>query len=141
MLFSLLEFLEVVSNSSEVNQMNKNNLAVCFAPTIFQNFSNNGQASSSSKKKKSGVGVPDAKELSEAKASHECLTYLISNYKNLYTISKDKMMKCKFGFSEPVALEDLGKELELSNWRAYIYECMTATIKEGKERYLNKKNY
>lgn len=93
---------------------------------------------SASPRRRKTTGVPDPKELSEAKASHECLAFMIENYKQIYTASREKIAKCNFGYmedSKPVPLEALGEGMQVHNWRGYLYECTSATIKEGREKY------
>lgn len=36
--------------------------------------------------------------------------------------------------SRPVPLEVLGEGLQVHDWRGYLYECTSATIKEGREK-------
>lgn len=36
--------------------------------------------------------------------------------------------------SRPVPLEALGEGLQVHDWRGYLYECTSATIKEGREK-------
>lgn len=36
--------------------------------------------------------------------------------------------------SRPVTVESLGEGLQVQNWCGYLYECIKATIREGKER-------
>lgn len=81
--------------------------------------------------------MPNAKELSEAHASHECLAYMIQNYKSLFSISYDRFAKCSFNYmdeSKAVSIDALWD----GNWNAYVYECTKATIKEGRERFVCK---
>jgi hypothetical protein len=59
----------------------------------------------------------------------------VQNYKSLFHISSEKISRCNFGYleeSKPVALEDLGD----GNWSGYIYQCIKATIKEARERFV-----
>jgi deleted in liver cancer protein len=89
-----------------------------------------------SPRRKRPTGIPDAKELAETRASHDCLTYLILNYRQIFTISSEKISKCNFGCMEesrPRPLESLGEELQ-SNWCGYLYECTKATMREVKEK-------
>lgn len=98
--------------------------------------SNNFRIPASPRRRKP-TGVPDARELSETRASHECLTYLIENYRGVFTISNEKIIRCNFGYMEesrPVPLEVLGEGLQVHDWRGYLYECTSATIKEGREK-------
>ena len=121
------------------NQMTANNLAVCLAPSLFHGgiASMRSTANMSSPRRRKATGVPDARELSETRASHECLTYLIEHCRAVFTISQEKITRCNFGYMEesrPVPLEALGEGLQVHDWRGYLYECTSATIKEGREK-------
>ncbi|XP_017968484.1 uncharacterized protein LOC108659858 [Drosophila navojoa] len=138
-LYVLLEFLTIVAANSAQNQMTSNNLGVCLAQSIFHSSISTGSASvsASPRRKGKGSGMPDMKELAEAKASHECLSFMIEHYKPIYTAAKEKLAKCNFGYmeeSKPVPLEALGEGMQFHNWRGYLYECTSATIKEGREK-------
>ncbi|KAH8360023.1 hypothetical protein KR093_010216 [Drosophila rubida] len=138
-LYVLLEFLTIVAANSQQNQMTSNNLGVCLAQSIFHSSISTGSASvsASPRRKGKGSGMPDMKELAEAKASHECLSFMIEHYKPIYTAAKEKLGKCNFGYmeeSKPVPLEALGEGMQFHNWRGYLYECTSATIKEGREK-------
>jgi hypothetical protein len=68
--------------------MNASNLAVCFAPSLF----NMGGARSinqtpSPRRNRKNPGIPDARELMEQKAAHECLTVMVNECKKLFTVS------------------------------------------------------
>lgn len=134
----LLEFLHNVATHSMINQMTANNLALCLAPSLFQGtFASPPRSTSVSPRRRKPIGMPDSRELSETRATHDCLTYMIENYRKLFTISTDKVQRCNFGYMEdsrPVPLEALGEDLEVHDWRGYLYECTSATIKEGREK-------
>lgn len=141
---NVLDFLQAVSEQSEVNQMTASNLSLCLAPSLFyynQSASlsvGTRTASVSPRRRKGGavVGAPDIKELSENKAAHECLLYLISNQRALFTIPKDMLVQCKFTHldeSIPVPLAKLG---DPHGWRNYMDVCIQAVQKEAKERYM-----
>ncbi|XP_016949965.1 rho GTPase-activating protein 7 isoform X2 [Drosophila biarmipes] len=138
-LYVLLEFLTIVAANSQQNQMTSNNLGVCLAQSIFHSSISTGSASvsASPRRKGKGSGMPDMKELAEAKASHECLSFMIEHYKQIYTAAKEKLGKCNFSYmeeSKPLPLEALGEGMQFHNWRGYLYECTSATIKEGREK-------
>ncbi|XP_044314362.1 stAR-related lipid transfer protein 13 isoform X3 [Drosophila rhopaloa] len=138
-LYVLLEFLTIVAANSPQNQMTSNNLGVCLAQSIFHSSISTGSASvsASPRRKGKGSGMPDMKELAEAKASHECLSFMIEHYKQIYTAAKEKLSKCNFSYmeeSKPLPLEALGEGMQFHNWRGYLYECTSATIKEGREK-------
>uniref|UniRef100_A0A182NMJ2 Rho-GAP domain-containing protein n=1 Tax=Anopheles dirus TaxID=7168 RepID=A0A182NMJ2_9DIPT len=135
----LLTFLEKVVQNSSLNQMTANNLAVCFAPSLFYLLSGNRYTAASPRRKKtgSGSGTPDEKELSEAKASHECLAYMIQRFQSLWTISSEQMRRCNFNYmdeSKPVPLSALGAEMHVQNWRGYLTESINECLREGRER-------
>uniref|UniRef100_A0A8D8LXI8 Rho GTPase-activating protein 7 n=1 Tax=Cacopsylla melanoneura TaxID=428564 RepID=A0A8D8LXI8_9HEMI len=130
-LYLLLHFLRQIAKHSTENQMTESNLAVCFAPSLFHW---NQSASSPYKKNKSGI--PDAKELTQNKAAHDCLFYLIAHYDQVFCISKDLLKQCNFSYMDdsiPVTLHELGNDIGC-NWRTYLKSCMTAVIKEAKEK-------
>ncbi|XP_055304722.1 uncharacterized protein LOC129569659 isoform X4 [Sitodiplosis mosellana] len=134
----LLEFLHNVASHSMINQMTSNNLAVCLAPSLFNGtFSAPPRSNSVSPRRRKPIGMPDSRELTETRASHDCLTYMIENYRKLFSISNEKVQRCNFNYmeeSKPVPLEGLGEGLPVHDWRGYLYECTSATIKEGREK-------
>ncbi|XP_053674131.1 uncharacterized protein LOC128724430 [Anopheles nili] len=135
----LLTFLERVVRNSSLNQMTANNLAVCFAPSLFYLLSGNRYTAASPRRKKTGPGsgAPDEKELSEAKASHECLAYMIDRFQSLWTITSEQMRRCNFNYmdeSKPVPLASLGMEMHVQNWRGYLSESINECLREGRER-------
>ncbi|XP_055384687.1 rho GTPase-activating protein 7 isoform X2 [Condylostylus longicornis] len=135
-LHSLLAFLNDVAKKSQTNQMTASNLAVCLAPSLFNSNIATGNPMAVSPRRRK-LGQPNMKELAETKASHECLTLMIEEYKKIFSASRDKIMKCNFGYmeeSKPVPLEQLGEGMQYYNWRGYLYECTKATIKEGREK-------
>lgn len=135
-LLMLLEFLNQVAAKSEHNQMSPNNLAVCLAPSIFQNGVHSNTPTASPRRKRA-TGVPEQKDLDANRASSQCLTFLIMNFKKIFFITSEKMERCDFSYMEesrPVTLEALGDAVQLSNWRSYLYECVKATVKEGREK-------
>lgn len=137
-LSALLEFLTLVANNAQYNQMTASNLAVCLAPTLFSTLISYGLTSitSSPRKSKKNAG-PDHKELQEAKSSQECIVFMIENYKDIFTVNPERLSKCNFGYMEestPVTIELLGRGMFFQNWRDYLQECCNATIKEHLEK-------
>ncbi|XP_025156537.1 uncharacterized protein LOC105186773 isoform X3 [Harpegnathos saltator] len=136
---TLLDFLNHVANNSPYNQMTASNLAVCLAPSLFHfnhsNTSVTNRSSSVSPRRRKTVGIPDQRELSENKAAHDCLLYLVKMHRELFMVSSDMLTQCHFNYMEesiPVALEELGSELK-QDWRGYLYACTTALLKEARE--------
>ena len=66
-------------------QMTASNLAVCFAPSLFNLVNVKSTASPSLRRNKKQQGVPDSKEILEP--AHECLVFMIKNSKALFTVS------------------------------------------------------
>ncbi|XP_077261701.1 rhoGTPase activating protein isoform X2 [Temnothorax americanus] len=137
---TLLDFLNHVASNSPYNQMTASNLAVCLAPSLFHfNHSNTNvtnRSSSVSPRRRKTVGIPDQRELSENKAAHDCLLYLVKLHRELFMVSSDMLTQCHFNYMEesiPVALEELGSELK-QDWRGYLYACTTALLKEAREK-------
>ena len=76
--------------------MTASNLAVCFAPSLFHMFGQNPSASP--KRGRKSTGVPDAKELQDQRAAHECLTAMISEGKKLFMVPEDLLSKCRCAY-------------------------------------------
>lgn len=89
---TLLDFLNHVANNSLYNQMTASNLAVCLAPSLFHfNHSNTNvtnRPSSVSPRRRKTVGSPDPRELSENKAAHDCLLYLVNMHRELFMVRR-----------------------------------------------------
>lgn len=87
---TLLDFLNHVACNSPYNQMTSSNLAVCLAPSLFHfNHTNSNvtnRSSSVSPRRRKTVGIPDQRELSENKAAHDCLLYLIKMHRELFMV-------------------------------------------------------
>lgn len=138
---TLLEFLSQVAAHAEYNQMSPSNLAVCLAPSLFHfhhapSGATTGRSASASPRRRKTVGVPDARELAENRAAHDCLLYLIKEHKRLFMVSEEILAQCHFNYMEesiPVALEELGSEFQ-QDWRGYLYACTTALLKEAREK-------
>lgn len=120
----LLEFLHSVASHAMINQMTSNNLAVCLAPSLFNGtFSAPPRSTSVSPRRRKPTGMPDSRELTETRASHDCLTYMIEHYRKLFNISTEKVQHCNFNYmeeSKPVPLEALGEGLQVHDWRGYV---------------------
>lgn len=91
---TLLDFLNHVASNSPYNQMTASNLAVCLAPSLFHfnhsNASVTNRSSSVSPRRRKTVGIPDQRELSENKAAHDCLLYLVKMHRELFMVSVPK---------------------------------------------------
>lgn len=90
---TLLDFLNHVASNSPYNQMTASNLAVCLAPSLFHfshsNTNVTNRSSSVSPRRRKTVGIPDQRELSENKAAHDCLLYLVKMHRELFMVSAE----------------------------------------------------
>ncbi|XP_075226717.1 rhoGTPase activating protein [Lycorma delicatula] len=136
-LLMLLEFLYVISTHSPTNQMNASNLALCLAPSLFHwQLAPSRSSSVSPRRRNKNSGMPDARELGQNKAAHDCLLALIKHHKELFMVCEEMLSQCRFSYMEesvPVALEELGAEMN-QDWRGYMQACTTALLKEARDK-------
>lgn len=136
-LHSLIYFLHDVSTFSEANHMTAQNLAVCFAPTLFHLSTRNLTTSPQRRRKTITGGVPNEKELNENRAAQCCLTMMIENYDKIFTVPKDVILRCNSTLiehsDEPTNLEELG--LPYGNYVTYLNGCIDALLKEHRDRW------
>lgn len=66
--------------------MTPQNLAVCFAPTLFQLSARVSALSPTRRHKTVGGGMPNAKELSENQAAQQALCDMITDCRKLFTV-------------------------------------------------------
>ncbi|XP_070197545.1 serine-rich adhesin for platelets-like isoform X2 [Littorina saxatilis] len=83
-LHCLLLFLGDIAQHSDEHQMNASNLAVCFAPSLFNFLGSHGI--NSPRRQRKGQGQPEHRELMEQKAVHECFTFMITECKKLFMV-------------------------------------------------------
>lgn len=87
---TLLYFLSDIA-SAEENQMTAGNLAVCLAPSIFHlNVSKKDSPSPRIKSKRSLVGRPGPRDLSDNMAATQGLSHMISDCKKLFQVSNSR---------------------------------------------------
>jgi hypothetical protein len=148
---SLLLFLGDMAKHAATNQMNARNLAVCFAPSLFhlcgrwksgsEGGSGSGSRRGSSRRARSQTGMPSEKDLAEQRASHECLTYMITNAKDLFTIPKQMIERCHLSYIErgdPVSLEELCSRHcrgVTTDHTAYVDSCIQGLLKESRDKF------
>ncbi|XP_076262663.1 rhoGTPase activating protein isoform X2 [Rhynchophorus ferrugineus] len=122
---ALLHFLLSIAKHSQINQMNENNLAMCFAPSLFHY----------SPTYKQNVGSPHPKELAENKAGNDCLYYFLKNFNRIFKVPQEFIKQCKsseLNDSKAKLLNDLGSET--GGWREYLNECQANLLKEAKDK-------
>ncbi|XP_072039854.1 rho GTPase-activating protein 7-like [Amphiura filiformis] len=144
---SLLLFLSDIASHSDENQMTAYNLAVCFAPSLFQLGANSAPIKtgihgigSPRRQRKMQIGKPDQKELIENVAANEALALMIKEVKKLFMVPEELMSKCHFSYmdlGEPVTLEELGQkpDTEGGDYRKYMESCIQGVLKESRERF------
>ncbi|KAL5011439.1 hypothetical protein ScPMuIL_009990 [Solemya velum] len=138
---TLLLFLSDISHDSAEHHMNASNVAVCFAPSLFNiGVSNRGNQSPSPRRARKNLGVPDAKELQEQKAAHECLTVMIQECKKLFIIPPAMMKNCRFSYIEqgdPIPFDDFNKKNEDDEpgYMSYVNSCIQGLLKESREKF------
>ncbi|XP_056009858.1 rho GTPase-activating protein 7-like isoform X3 [Ostrea edulis] len=139
---SLLFFLFDISTQADEHQMTASNLAVCFAPSLFNMSGTKSVTQSPSPRRpRKNLGVPDARELQEQKAAHECLTALIQECKKLFNIPTTMMSKCRFSYIEqgdPVSLEEFNKrssEDDQLGYHNYMDTAIQGLLKESRDKF------
>ncbi|KAK3599497.1 hypothetical protein CHS0354_006631 [Potamilus streckersoni] len=135
---SLLLFLSDVASHAAEHQMTASNLAVCFAPSLFNmGGSRSSSGTPSPHRTRKNPGIPDARELQEQKAAHECLTLMIQECKKLFTIPAAILSKCRCWHGDPVTLEELNRTgtEEGSGYHGYIESCIQGLLKESRDKF------
>ncbi|XP_052278825.1 uncharacterized protein LOC127877199 isoform X2 [Dreissena polymorpha] len=136
---SLLLFLSDISKHANRHQMTASNLAVCFAPSLF-NMGGPRSASQtpSPRRNRKNPGIPDPRELMEQTAAHQCLTLMIQECKKLFTISTSTLSKCRVLCEDPVSLEELNSRVgdgDKNGYAAHIDACIQGLLKESREKF------
>uniref|UniRef100_A0A2R5LMZ0 Putative rho gtpase-activating protein 7 isoform x2 n=1 Tax=Ornithodoros turicata TaxID=34597 RepID=A0A2R5LMZ0_9ACAR len=124
---SLLIFLDDICRHAQENQMTAANVAVCFAPSLFQ-LAVPRSASTSPRRRATTVGIPDQRELSENRAAHECLTYMIAEHRKLFQIPAETIQQCHLELFEPTTIEELG------GLKSFLDGSLHVLIVEAKEK-------
>lgn len=139
---TLLYFLSDIA-SAEENQMTAGNLAVCLAPSIFHlNVSKKDNHSPRIKSKRSLVGRPGPRDLSENMAATQGLSHMISDCKKLFQVPQDMVLQLCSSYSA-AELSPPGPALaELRQARAagvslslYMEESVQELLRDAAERF------
>ncbi|KAB0401231.1 hypothetical protein E2I00_000748 [Balaenoptera physalus] len=139
---TLLYFLSDIA-SAEENQMTAGNLAVCLAPSIFHlNVSKKDNPSPRIKSKRSLVGRPGPRDLSENMAATQGLSHMISDCKKLFQVPQDMVLQLCGSYSA-AELSPPGPALaELRQARAsgmslslYMEESIQELLRDAAERF------
>uniref|UniRef100_A0A8C3YBZ8 StAR related lipid transfer domain containing 8 n=1 Tax=Catagonus wagneri TaxID=51154 RepID=A0A8C3YBZ8_9CETA len=139
---TLLYFLSDIA-SAEENQMTAGNLAVCLAPSIFHlNVSKKDNPSPRIKSKRSLVGRPGPRDLTENMAATQGLSHMISDCKKLFQVPQDMVLQLCSSYSA-AELGPPGPALaELRQARAagmslslYMEESVQELLRDAAERF------
>ncbi|OWF48936.1 uncharacterized protein LOC110452430 isoform X2 [Mizuhopecten yessoensis] len=138
---SLLLFLSDISQHASEHQMTASNLAVCLAPSLFMMGGYKiGSQSPSPRRHRKNLGVPDAREMLEQKAAHECLTTMIVECKKLFTLSTSTLSKCRFSYIEqgnPVTMEEytMRSTEDTPGYQSDVETCIQGLQKESHDKF------
>ncbi|XP_048069605.1 stAR-related lipid transfer protein 8 isoform X1 [Ursus arctos] len=139
---TLLYFLSDIA-SAEENQMTAGNLAVCLAPSIFHlNVSKKDSPSPRIRSKRSLVGRPGPRDLSENMAATQGLSHMISDCKKLFQVPQDMVLQLCGSYSA-AELSPPGPALaELRQAQAagislslYMEESVQELLRDAAERF------
>ncbi|KAM5289998.1 stAR-related lipid transfer protein 8 isoform 1-T1 [Glossophaga mutica] len=139
---TLLYFLSDIA-SAEENQMTAGNLAVCLAPSIFHlNVSKKDSHSPRIKSRRSRIGRPGPRDLSENMAATQGLSHMISDCKKLFQVPQD-MVPQLCGSYSAAELSPPGPALtELRQAQAagvslslYMEESVQELLRDAAERF------
>ncbi|XP_012316254.1 stAR-related lipid transfer protein 8 [Aotus nancymaae] len=139
---TLLYFLSDIASAKE-NQMTAGNLAVCLAPSIFHlNVSKKDSPSPRIKSKRSLVGRPGPRDLSENMAATQGLSHMISDCKKLFQVPQDMVLQLCSSYSA-AELSPPGPALaELRQAQAagvslslYMEESIQDLLRDAAERF------
>lgn len=146
----MLLFLREVASYSATNQMTAQNLAVCFAPTLFS-------VSTALHKVSSGVvrmgsfkrntltpglsphQLASTKEVTDSVVSSHCLSQMISQVDKLFKVATDMLQVCRFTHLEtgdPVPYYELGLDHRGSgNLQHYVDTCVQTVLREARKKF------
>ncbi|XP_067950130.1 rho GTPase-activating protein 7-like isoform X3 [Watersipora subatra] len=132
---SLLYFLSDMASYHEENQMTANNLAVCFAPSLF-NIHNRSAQTKSPKTTQKNAPIADQKEILEHRSATDCLTSMITNCKKVFRVPENFFSQC----SSSSAYTDGGEPAPLSllgaapDYHSHTESCIQGLLKESKDK-------
>jgi len=115
--------------------MNARNLAMCFAPSLFnacagwksKTSAAEGRRSGRTRRRRARVedGVISEKDMAEQRAAHECLTTMVVNAKDLFTVRF-----CYFSYRQPALCHKLPWHRLFAHcvWRLLLHHSVTSSL-------------
>ncbi|VDN05461.1 unnamed protein product [Thelazia callipaeda] len=140
---TLLYFLHDIAKHSATNSMTAQNLAVCFAPSLFQLCGSRLSSVSPTRRHKTigSAGLPTEREIKESRAAQECLVQMIEYCTKIFIVphspgfERDKSTDYYKGV-EPDApfLTELGLSQD-GNYKTYLIQKARELLKEHRDRW------
>lgn len=129
---TLLFFLHDVAKCSEVNNMNCQNLAVCFTPSLFQLSASRLDKVSSTRRHKTigAAGMPTAAEMKETQACQQCLTTMIEYARTIFMVPDAVEERTDYEDDVPLV-----KDLGLKGPRSYLIDKVVDMIKDHGDKW------
>ncbi|VDM93294.1 unnamed protein product, partial [Litomosoides sigmodontis] len=141
---TLLYFLHDIAKHSATNSMTSQNLAVCFAPSLFQlcGTTHLNNISPTRRHKTIGAaGLPTEREVRESRAAQECLVQMIEHCTKIFIaptspgFERDKVSEyCKGSEPDAPFLTELGLSQD-GNYKTYLLQKARELLKEHRDRW------
>uniref|UniRef100_A0A915PG27 Rho-GAP domain-containing protein n=1 Tax=Setaria digitata TaxID=48799 RepID=A0A915PG27_9BILA len=140
---TLLYFLHDIAKHSATNSMTPQNLAVCFAPSLFQLCGSRLNSISPTRRHKTigAAGLPTEREIRESRAAQECLVQMIEHCTKIFIVpsspgfERDKGNEyCKGTELDAPFLTELGLSQD-GNYKTYLLQKARELLKEHRDRW------
>ncbi|CAG9540543.1 unnamed protein product [Cercopithifilaria johnstoni] len=140
---TLLYFLHDIAKHSATNSMTPQNLAVCFAPSLFHLCGSRLNNISPTRRHKTigAAGLPTEHEIKESRATQECLVQMIEHCTKIFIVptspgfKRDKGSEyCKGTESDAPFLTELGLSQD-GNYKTYLLQKARELLKEHRDRW------
>ncbi|OQR74649.1 hypothetical protein BIW11_00928 [Tropilaelaps mercedesae] len=116
---TLLCFLDEVTQASQQNGMTASNLALCFAPSIFQ------LSQATSPKRKRNDQLSGEREICENRAGNECLCKMIEWHQELFSASVQILQSARLALEEPTDIQSfLANETPQPLYKLHLDSCL-----------------
>ncbi|XP_022706536.1 uncharacterized protein LOC111270538 isoform X2 [Varroa jacobsoni] len=116
---TLLCFLDEVAQASQQNGMTASNLALCFAPSIFQ------LSQTTSPKRKRNNQLSGEREICENRAGNECLCKMIEWHQELFAASVQILQSARLALEDPTDIQNfLASETPQPLYKLHLDSCL-----------------